>query len=331
MGNGKSSQHGHHSIWDQNRRGFLRQLCAGALAAGLPMAAQRAEAAEANGGPPALPPITGPVPQVTIAGQKIERMIIGSNPLGGWSHQIRNMTLAMLDYFNTETITSFLRQCERSGLNLFLTPFNDRPLNALKTIWAEGSKMRIYFLGELDRDGKLSKDIMAYKPVWHVHHGGVTDSLFRAGQQEKVHTFVKKVHDELGIPAGVSAHNPDCIKYIEDKGWEVDFYQCCFYYLTRPKQEIRAKLGSAPLGEPFLDTDRNDMSKVIKQVSKPCLAFKILAAGWLCETDDAVEEAFRFAFNGIKKTDAVIIGMYPKFKDEITQNVRLTQRYGALA
>ncbi|HEX2973523.1 MAG TPA: hypothetical protein VHP11_14405, partial [Tepidisphaeraceae bacterium] len=136
---------------------------------------------------------------------------------------------------------------------------------------------------------------------------------------------------ELGIPAGVSAHNPDVFKYIEDKGWEVDLYQCCLYYITRPRQEIRAKLGGVMLGEPFLDTDREAMLKVIQQVKKPCLAFKILGAGWLCDSDDAVEDAFEFALSNIKKTDGIIVGMWPKYKDEITQDVQLLQRYGAIA
>jgi hypothetical protein len=313
----------------EGRRQFLRKMCAGALAAAsLPLGAGQAEAAEGGG---VAAPLAGPVPHITIAGQRIPRMIIGCNPLGGWSHQIRNMTVAMMDYFNLENTTQFLRNCEQAGLTVFLSPFAEKPLKAVKTLWAEGSKMRVYFLGELGPNGEISKDILEYKPLFYVHHGNVTDSLFRAGKQERVHDFVKKVHDELGIASGVSAHNPDCIKYIEDKGWEVDLYQTCFYYVTRPKEEIRAKLGGAMLGEPFLDTDRESMAKVIQQVKKPCLAFKILGAGWLCDSDEAVEDAFRYALSKIKKTDGLIVGMWPKYKDEIGQNVQLLKRYGAVA
>jgi len=310
-----------------DRREFLRQVCAGAVAAGLPLGASTMAQTPSPAAPAAdLPPI----PHVTIAGHSIPRMIIGCNPIGGWSHQVRALTEAMLDYFNLENTIKFLRDCERAGLTLYISPWNDKSLKALRTLWAEGSKMRTYFLGELDGQGRLSREIMDYKPLFYVHHGNVTDTLFRLGRQERVHDFCKKVHDELQIPTGVSAHNPDCIKYIEDKGWEVDLYQCCFYYVTRPKQEIRAKLGTAMLGEPFLETDREEMVKVIQQVKKPCLAFKILAAGWLCDNDATVEDAFRYAFTKIKKTDAVIVGMWPKFKDQITQNVRLVCRYGAL-
>jgi hypothetical protein len=320
-----------------DRRTFLKQVCAGAVAAAavtVPAASgSRAAAAPAfAGAAPAGPGVAaGPLPSVTIAGQRIPRMIIGSNPIGGWSHQIRNMTIAMTDYFNQENTTAFLRRCDKAGLTVFISPWQEKCLTALRTLWAEGSKMRTYFLGEFSRDLKLSKEILEYKPLWYIHHGNTTDALFRAGKAEQVHDFIKKVHDELGIPAGVSAHNPDCIKHAEDAGWEADVYQCCFYYLTRPKSEIRAKLGGAPLGEPFLDSDRETMVKVIQQVKKPCLAFKILGAGWHCENDQAVEDAFEYAFTHIKKTDAVLVGMWPKYKDEITQNVQLLQRYGAVA
>jgi len=80
-----------------------------------------------------------------------------------------------------------------------------------------------------------------------------------------------------------------------------------------------------------MDTDREDMVKVIQQVKKPCIAFKILGAGWLCESDDTVEDAFQYALTSIKKTDAILVGMWPKYKDEITQNVKLVQRYGVVA
>ncbi len=305
-----------------SRRHFLQTA-----AAGMSLAALRASAAE-EAATTAPAQAAAPLPQVTIAGHTIPRMIVGCNQIGGWSHMCRNMTLAMTEYFTLERTVSYLQDCERAGLNVWLTYWDKKPLAALKQLWDQGSTMRPYFLGTLGKDGTLDKDLLEYKPLWYVHHGNVTDTLFRAGKQEQVHDFIKKVHDQLGLPAGISAHNPDCIKYAEDHGWEADLYQCCLYYVTRPHQEVRAKLGAAPLGEVFLDTDRDHMLDVIRQVEKPCLAFKILAAGRLCDNDDAVEEAFQYAFSRIKPSDAVIVGMWPKYKDEVTQNLDFLRRYG---
>jgi len=306
-----------------NRRDFLMGAIGAGLAGGI--VASGAEARE-------VPARQAPqLPTVTIAGVTIPRMIVGCNPIGGWSHLSRYMTLAMTEYYTLERTVSFLRECESKGLDVWLTYWDEKPLKALKTLWEQGSKIRPYFLGNLEQNGSLSKDVLQYRPIWYVHHGNVTDSLFRAGKQEQVHDFIKKVHDELGIPAGISAHNPDCIKYAEDKGWEADLYQCCLYYVTRPQEEIRAKLGSVPLGEPFLDKDRDTMLDVIRQVKKPCLAFKILGAQRLCETDYGVEEAFADALRRIKKTDAIIVGMWPRFKDEISENIGYLLKYGKVA
>lgn len=302
------------------RRAFL----AGAVAAGLTSGSAAASPGMGRQNPQ-------PLPQVTIAGVTIPRMIVGCNPIGGWSHMSRYMTMAMTEYFTLERTVEFLSRCESLGLNVWLTYWDEKPRKALRALWEKGSRIRPYFLGTLEETGSISKDVLDFKPIWHVHHGNATDTLFRAGKQEQVHDFVKKVHDVLGIPAGISAHNPDCIKYAEDKGWECDLYQCCLYYVTRPHEEIRAKLGAAPLGEPFLDADRDAMLNVIRQVKKPCLVFKILGAGRLCESDYAVEEAFAYALRGIKKSDAIIVGMWPRFKDEITENIGYLRKYGKLA
>jgi hypothetical protein len=61
------------------------------------------------------------------------------------------------------------------------------------------------------------------------------------------------------------------------------------------------------------------------------LGFKILAAGQLCSSQESVEKAFKFAFEHIKKTDAVIVGMYPRFEDEIQLNADYVRKHGALA
>jgi len=165
-------------------------------------------------------------------------------------------------------------------------------------------------------------------PIAMVHHGGVTDAMFRAGTPEKVHDYVKKVHD-AGLLAGVSAHNPDNIKRIADEGWENDLFMTCFYYVTRPREDQEKLLGKVTIGEPFFASDPVDMTKVVKQVKQPCLGFKILAAGRSCWSKYSVEKAFKFAFANIKPTDGVIVGLFPEFYDEVRADAGYTRKYGA--
>ncbi len=67
------------------------------------------------------------------------------------------------------------------------------------------------------------------------------------------------------------------------------------------------------------------MTKVIRQVREPCLAFKILGAGRKCASEQTVQAAFKFAFENIKPGDAVIVGMFPWYFDEIGANTKYTR------
>jgi hypothetical protein len=64
------------------------------------------------------------------------------------------------------------------------------------------------------------------------------------------------------------------------------------------------------------------MTAVMRQIRQPCLGFKILGAGRKCQSQDSVREAFRWAFEQIKPSDGVVVGMYPRFFDEVSANAR---------
>jgi hypothetical protein len=66
----------------------------------------------------------------------------------------------------------------------------------------------------------------------------------------------------------------------------------------------------------------------MRQVDKPCLGFKILGGGRKCANQDMVRDAFRFAFENTKPTDGVIVGMFPKYFDEIKANTEYTRALG---
>src|SRR5439155_17931803 len=103
--------------------------------------------------------------------------------------------------------------------------------------------------------------------------------------------------------------------------WEVDYYMCCLYYLTRPREEFQKLLGDdLPLGEIYLPTDPPRMFKAVKAASKPCLVYKVLAAGRRIASAAEVRRCFDTALSSIKKTDAVIVGMYQQFGDQVGEN-----------
>jgi hypothetical protein len=93
------------------------------------------------------------------------------------------------------------------------------------------------------------------------------------------------------------------------------------YFQTRTPEEYQAILGSnLPLGEIYLLTDPPRMMQAIRSTKKPCLAYKILAAGRRVGNPANVKHCFEQAFAGIKPTDAVLVGMYQQFGDQVAEN-----------
>jgi hypothetical protein len=74
------------------------------------------------------------------------------------------------------------------------------------------------------------------------------------------------------------------------------------------------------IGYPFFKNDPQVMTRVMREVEHPCLAFKILGGGRLCSNQETVRSAFQFAFENIKPIDAVIVGMFPWYFDEVGAN-----------
>jgi len=199
----------------------------------------------------------------------------------------------------------------------------------IRTLRERGSKMKFICLhAGGPEQTSIKQAVQDTEPLAIVHHGGVTDRLFREGKSQQVHDFVKRVHD-AGILAGISAHNPDCIKRVADEDWQVDLFMTCFYYLTRTPEEMKRMpaVVTLQIGYPFFASDPLEMTQVVRQVKQPCLGFKILAAGRMCSSDSQVEAAFRFAFEHLKPTDGVIVGMYPRYHDQISQNAQYTRQF----
>lgn len=268
------------------------------------------------------------LPTFSLGKHTLTRLIAGWNPIGGFSHSVPNLSQHMREYFTSERVDQFLLDVEKSGINCWQLSHGTKAKAACETLKKRGSKLKILVLhAERSQDEPLETVIADTGCIGISHHGNVTDALFRNGKFNVVRDYLKKVRD-AGVLAGVSSHCPENIKRIADEGWDVDYFMTCFYYVTRPREEIAKALGGAFLDEPFLDSDPGDMARVIAQVDKPCLAFKILAAGRNCSNAYSVEKAFRYAFENIKPVDGVIVGMYPRFKDEIAENVKLAQKYG---
>jgi hypothetical protein len=262
------------------------------------------------------------IPTIALGQHRISRLICGSNPILGYSYMGSHSDQHMKEYYTTERTVEVLQKCEQAGITAH--QFSSR-LDYFPSLYERGSKLK--FISLDSRPDKIKETIEIAKPIAMVHHGGVTDRLFSEGNSKVVHEYVKIVKDK-GLLAGVSAHNPNVIKQIADEGWEVDFFMTCFYYLTR-KLDSADQAKTLPVGSySFFKDDPKVMTQVVRQVKQPCLGFKILGAGRLCSNQASVRAAFKFAFDNIKPTDGVIVGMFPWYFDEIGSNARYARELG---
>jgi hypothetical protein len=278
---------------------------------------------------PVLAAPASSLPTVKFGGRhEITRLVIGTNPLMGYSHFNRILDQCMREWMTLERRIETILAAERAGITTWQLHYQKETIETLKGVRERGSKIQVFLLSdfELHKDFSMIPEVAKLGFLGMAHHGNRTDEAFRGGQMDRVLDFVRRVRD-TGLMAGVSTHNPAVIEWIEEKGWPVDYYMACFYNVTRTPEETRALMnGERPLGEPFLEKDPERMTRVIRQTSKPCFGFKILGAGRAGGSREQIEAAFRFAFSHIKPGDAVIVGMWPKFKDEIAENCDIVRK-----
>ena len=71
--------------------------------------------------------------------------------------------------------------------------------------------------------------------------------------------------------------------------------------------------------------DPIEMARVVRNTPKPCLVFKILAAGRRCWSAASLDEAFKFAYGNIKNTDTVTIGVFTKRGNQIEEDTTIAR------
>src|SRR5947209_5548123 len=252
-----------------SRRKFLRQ--AAGVTAGM-VAAPAVARADTSG---AL------LPTIKLGPHSVTRLIIGGNPIYGYSHFNRLLSEHQKAWHTPDRVVELLRHCEECGLNTWQNSYAERTLADLDRYRSAGGTMQWLCLGKPDWDQHPERinEAAKRKPIGIAPHGALNERLHRQKKLGVLTDLLKRIRD-TGVLVGLSAHDPRLIELAEERGWDVDYYMTCLYYLTRPKDEYRTLLGDdLPLGEIYLPSDPPRMFRVIQATRKPCLAYKVLAAG----------------------------------------------------
>ena len=313
---------------EMNRRGFLKGSLAASAGGALGVAgAQGAEKKKAASGKP--PADGASLPKGKIAGLSVSRVLLGGNLLTHYTHS-RDLKYVynLAANYNTEAkILETLALAEANGVDTLSIHTVPKTMAILEKHRKRGGKIKWIVCPTAG----ITPDMTDYtKQVRELADMGCdaiylwgvrSDPLAARGKVDLIAKAVGVAHDHQ-MPSGVGGHDLNVIKLCEKHKVPADFYIKTFHhhkYPTGPKPDELTKPYSEIPG--YWCKDPAETIEVMAKVTKPWIAFKVMAAGAI-----PPESAFRYAFdNG---ADHVLAGM---FDFEIAQDVRIAGKVIAAA
>ena len=248
----------------------------------------------------------------------VSRFIIGSNPFSGFSHQSPQNDWAMRHYFTNARIKETLHEAETLGVNTVIARTDFHVMRLLFEYWDEGGSLQWFAqtCPEVGSHAACIQRASAFGAKACHLHGGVMDNAFAQGKLDDVQPALDLCR-EKGMLAGIAAHNPHVIEWAEEH-LDLDYYMCCYYNPERRDEHAEHNPNSP---EQYLEEDRQAMTNLFAQLSRPVIHYKIMAAG-----RNNPQAAFAFAASHLRPNDAVCVGIYQKDNPGILrQDVQLLE------
>jgi hypothetical protein len=255
----------------------------------------------------------------------VSRLIVGDNPVYGYSHFNRLLAQHQRAAHSPEQVVATLRRAEEVGINTWQSTLTERSLSDLLRYRDRGGTIHWLCLSTSHwyDEPQLIAEAARHHPIGMAPHGGgIGDRCLREHKLDLLHDILKRIRD-TGVMVGLSVHDPRLLQIAEDAGWDIDYYMTSLYHIRGGEEEFKQKFGHAPLGEVYLREHRDTMCRQIRQTSKPCIVFKVLAAGRTIRSKGQIRAEIGYALNHIKSSDALLIGMYQQFGDQIGENAAL--------
>src|SRR5437588_1805218 len=163
------------------RRAFLHQ--AARLAAGL--AAASSAAADSS---PAL------LPTIKLGPHAVTRLIIGGNPIYGYSHFNKLLSQHQTAWHTAERVLALLQRTEQAGINTWQNSYAERTLQDLDRYRDAGGKMNWLCLGKPDWDQHPERidEAAKRKPIGIAPHGALAEKLHRQGKLTVLTDLLKR-------------------------------------------------------------------------------------------------------------------------------------------
>ncbi len=308
-----------------NRRGFIKKSLLTPAAGALAMQATQNKARAANAvkhsqSSPGTPASEASLPKGKIKNLEIGRLLLGGNLLTHFTHSrdLRYVYNLTAHYNTEEKILDTMRVAEAHGVDTLVIHTAPGVVSMLKKYrYRQGGKMKwiICPTAQVDSDPEAyTKQVrmLVEEGVDAVYLWGVSaDRLVSQGKVDMIAKAVEIAKDN-GVPSGVGAHDLTVIKECEQNNIDADFYIKTFHhhnYKSAPRaDELKGATAEVP---GYWCKDPQEVIDYMKEVEKPWIAFKVMAAGAI-----PPRNAFSYAFeNG---ADFVLAGM---FDFEIAEDV----------
>jgi hypothetical protein len=255
------------------------------------------------------------LPAGKIGKLTISRLICGGNLINGFAHarDLIYVSSLLRHYFTDEKIMETWEQCEENGINTMISTVNsphangnDPTIRVINKYWNErGGK--IQWLAQcFPQSNDLTSRIQIAVDngaAGAFIQGQVADTWVKNSRVDllaKAVAFIKK----NGLIAGVACHDLAVPIALEKEGVEVDFYMKTLhsdnYFSATPKEDRPAS--GLPGHDNMWCVDPEKTIEFMKNVTRPWIAYKVLAAGAIHPRD-----GFKYAFEG--GADFACVGM----------------------
>jgi len=276
------------------------------------------------------------LPTTEFLGSQITKLILGDNPFIGNSYVPDTYPRKeMYEYYTAENVLKALYAAEENGINTYMALADPFLIRVFRQYRREGGKMNIMFQTYPPIDLQASiYQMMDCEPIAIYHQGSTLEEFLEAGRVDFVRERLELIRS-TGVKVGLGTHVPEIVLQAESENWGMDFYMTCVYnYRNQRKGQPSSFFAKSdkPKYIVFFPEDPPKMYKVIKQINKPCVAFKIFAGGQVFngktpeEIPGVLENLYTEVYQNIKPGDVACIGVYQKFKDQIKENAEAVKK-----
>jgi hypothetical protein len=250
-----------------------------------------------------------------IGSVKISRLICGGNLINGFAHarDLIYVSSLLRHYFTDEKIMETWQLCEENGINTMISTVNDPYANGNDPTIRVFNKYRNERGGQIqwiaqcspqsdDLTGRI-KIAVDNGAVGAFVQGEIGDRWVKYGRVDLIAKIIEFIKDN-GLIAGVACHDLAVPMALEKEGVNFDFYMKTLHhdkYFSAPSKDQLPETG-LPGNDCMWCTTPEKTIEFMKNVTRPWIAYKVLAAGAIPPRD-----GFKYAFES--GADFACVGM----------------------